>query len=130
MLKEKVRDYKDEISILKEILVNSKADITMLKADIKDLKSNEMAALSIYHKHTASLKPQIQNDSIKYENADKNNSQLSNEKENLSRFLNNPNRSVHSNHMELLDQSIDRKIRHLISLEDSQSKSAVGNQVV
>ena len=115
--------------ILKEILVNSKAEITILRADVREYKANQMAALSLYHKRAASVNQNTQSESIKNAVNERKSSHISNDTGNLSNLIHNPNRSVHNNHLELLDQSIDRKIRHLITVEDSQSKSAVPSRV-
>ena len=55
-LKASNKVYRDEIAVLKELLVNSKAEITILKSDIKEYKASEMAAFANYHKYAAALK--------------------------------------------------------------------------
>lgn len=55
-LKASNKVYKDEMAILKELLVNSKAEITILKSEVKDYKASEMAAFANYHKYAAAIK--------------------------------------------------------------------------
>lgn len=95
-LKAKVIEYRDEIGRLKELLVNSKAEITILKSEVKDYKTSEMAALSNYHKYNALIKeleghPQNRNRSV--DNKSGISARESNDQPELSAYINYDNRT-------------------------------------
>lgn len=113
LLREQVKEYKEDSNVMRELLVNYKAEITVLRNDLTDYKANEMAMLSQYHRRGAL---HLGESEVAHE-------RQTQEKEGRDWPSCGGDRSRYQQQLEQLDRSIEEKREQLANIEASESRS-------